>query len=317
VTFTDVPFGTYTAGEVMQEGWEVVSGTGVVEVGFEEPTITIKNKIIVDEEEVPDPVHTISGVKWNDLDGDGIKEDGEPNLSGWGIKAVSEGSTLYATTSVSGDYSFEVGEGTWIVSEINKNGWTQTGLYKNGVQVVLGLETPRSCSITAATPVIAEAVGAAPTPIQYLYTCDFGNKEQEEEVIVPPAEETGGGGSSGSRARSTRPQGQVLGASTQACEIYLTEYMKQGAVASSTQVTKLQIFLNAVGYTFPVSGVFDDATDEAVRAFQLKYQDEVLTPWFKAGIVPHNNPTGWVYQLTRWKINNIVCPGSEAYPVLN
>jgi hypothetical protein len=256
-------------------------------------------------------------VKWNDVDGDGTKDAEEPYLSGWGIKAVKGDTTMYATTSTSGEYSFVVGEGTWIISEINKGGWTQTGLYKNGVKEVLGVETSRSCTISAVPPVLSESRSAAPTPIQYLYTCDFGNKAQDVEIIVPPAEETGGSSSGSGSRRSPRPQGQVLGASTEACGIYLTEYMREGAAASSTQVTKLQVFLNAVGYTFDVTGVFDDATDEAVRAFQLKYQDEVLTPWFKAGIVPHNNPTGWVYQLTRWKINNIVCPGSEAYPVLN
>jgi acetoacetate decarboxylase len=99
--------------------------------------------------------------------------------------------------------------------------------------------------------------------------------------------------------------------------MYLNDYMRMGKEASSTQVTKLQVFLNAVGITAPLTGVFDAATDAAVRSFQMKHKAEVLTPWYMAKIVPHENPTGWVYQLTRWKINNIVCPGSEAYPVLN
>jgi peptidoglycan hydrolase-like protein with peptidoglycan-binding domain len=73
---------------------------------------------------------------------------------------------------------------------------------------------------------------------------------------------------------------------------------------------KLQIFLNAVGIVVPITSVFDEATDQAVRTFQLKYLVDVLTPW------DISEATGYVYKTTRAKINNMVCPGSEAVPQL-
>mgnify|MGYP000008533503 CR=1 FL=1 len=67
----------------------------------------------------------------------------------------------------------------------------------------------------------------------------------------------------------------------------------------------------------PITGVFDAATDAAVKEFQATHQADVLMPWFEAGLMSHANPTGYVYKTTRWKINNIVCPGSEVLPELN
>lgn len=112
------------------------------------------------------------------------------------------------------------------------------------------------------------------------------------------------------------PNGQVLGASTMQCGMLLDTYMKMGQDNDQNDVMQLQWFLIGQGYTLSATGVFDAATDAAVRAFQEANLADVLTPWVTAGILKVSNPTGWVYQLTRWKINNIVCPGSEAAPVL-
>ena len=135
-------------------------------------------------------------------------------------------------------------------------------------------------------------------------------------TITPQPESRSSSGGTRTGSRNTPRSGEVLGASTMQCGMYLFDYMKEGTGNDEFEVKKLQWFLIGQGHVVPVTGVFDAATDAAVKAFQLKYQLEVLTPWFTAGFVPHNNPTGWVYQLTRWKINNIVCPGSEAAPVL-
>lgn len=168
------------------------------------------------------------------------------------------------------------------------------------VDVCLNLEGPQA-SIPQGFQKVGESNECTPIP----------------PTVTPQPESRSGGGGGGTRTSSRNTQsGQVLGASTMQCGMYLFDYMKEGAGNDEFEVKKLQWFLIGQGYVLPVTGIFDDATDTAVKAFQLKYQLEVLTPWFEAGIVPHNNPTGWVYQLTRWKINNIVCPGSEAAPVL-
>ncbi len=67
-------------------------------------------------------------------------------------------------------------------------------------------------------------------------------------------------------------------------------------------VARLQAFLNIYeGNNLSINGVFDQDTFNAVSAFQLKYKDEILTPW---GI---SAPTGYVYIRTLGKINQMLC----------
>jgi len=42
---------------------------------------------------------TIEGVKWHDLDGDGVKDPDEPGLAGWTIFVDRNGSGFYRTLS--------------------------------------------------------------------------------------------------------------------------------------------------------------------------------------------------------------------------
>ncbi len=69
------------------------------------------------------------------------------------------------------------------------------------------------------------------------------------------------------------------------------------------EVLKLQAFLiNFEGHTnVSLTGVFDQATFDAVSAFQMKYFSDILEPW------GHTGPTGYVYILTLKKINEIYC----------
>jgi hypothetical protein len=78
--------------------------------------------------------------------------------------------------------------------------------------------------------------------------------------------------------------------------------MRMGQANDTNQVLRLQAFLHAYGYTnVSLTGVFDSATDQGVRAFQQQYASEILSPW---GI---SQPTGYVYITTLGKINQILC----------
>ena len=95
------------------------------------------------------------------------------------------------------------------------------------------------------------------------------------------------------------PPGIVPGA---ACAPVLTEYVKPWRVNNPEQVKKLQAFLNAYeGTTLTESGVYDPATQGAVKQFQTKYAADVLTPW---GI---SYATGNVYYTTQKKVNTMAC----------
>jgi len=84
---------------------------------------------------------------------------------------------------------------------------------------------------------------------------------------------------------------------------YLNSYLRMGADNNVDDVTKLQSFLkNKEGFSnLEITGIFDQATYNAVSQFQLKYKEDILAPW---GI---DSPTGYVYYTTQNKINEIYC----------
>ena len=68
----------------------------------------------------------ISGYKWNDLNGDGVWDGGEPPLEGWTIN-LDGPITGSDVTDVDGYYEFlGLPAGTYTVSETLQTGWTQT-----------------------------------------------------------------------------------------------------------------------------------------------------------------------------------------------
>jgi LPXTG-site transpeptidase (sortase) family protein len=74
----------------------------------------------------PVPKYTISGMKWNDLDKDGVKDSNEPTLSGWTI-SLTGNAQASITTDSNGSYLFSnLLAGTYTVCEIQKDGWLQS-----------------------------------------------------------------------------------------------------------------------------------------------------------------------------------------------
>src|SRR3989344_906461 len=101
-------------------------------------------------------------------------------------------------------------------------------------------------------------------------------------------------------------ESEVLGTS---CSI-LTNYIGQGT-NNVEDIVFLQNFLNEeMGLSLEVNGMFDDATRDAVKAFQLKYWQEILQPWVPFGLSV-DEPTGIVYKTTQRMINMLSCPGTE------
>jgi peptidoglycan hydrolase-like protein with peptidoglycan-binding domain len=93
------------------------------------------------------------------------------------------------------------------------------------------------------------------------------------------------------------------------CDPYLTATLGRGRLNPPAQVSKLQTILNAlVSITLPVTGLFDEATESAVKAFQLEHEDVILRPWGEE-LCPGGvcQPTGVVGLTTRRFINKLVC----------
>jgi len=85
----------------------------------------------------------IRGQKWNDLDGDGVRDANELPLNGWTVQLFDNGGTLVATQTTadvdldssgtidpqteSGVYVFtELAAGSYTIGEVQQTGWTQT-----------------------------------------------------------------------------------------------------------------------------------------------------------------------------------------------
>jgi hypothetical protein len=81
----------------------------------------------------PQTPGSISGTKWNDLDGDGVKEAGEPVLANWqvyidgnqnGQLDVGEPTQI---TDAQGNYTFSnLQTGIYVIGEVRQPGWQQT-----------------------------------------------------------------------------------------------------------------------------------------------------------------------------------------------
>lgn len=121
--FTGLMAGTYKVEETLQDGWicthpdppyyefTVTSGFSEIENNFYNFKLGVK-----------------AGYKWNDLDGDGVWDDGEPGLEGWTIQLWKDG-VLFDTdvTDADGYYEFTgLMYGEYVVQEVLEPGWIQT-----------------------------------------------------------------------------------------------------------------------------------------------------------------------------------------------
>jgi hypothetical protein len=107
------------------------------------------------------------------------------------------------------------------------------------------------------------------------------------------------GGGGGGRNRDRDRDDEVL--PTQ-CLPLILEYIRFGRNNNPIEVLKLQWFLRTFeGFDVPLSGYYDRTTYEAVRIFQTRHADPILTSW---GI---SEPTGFVFISTSLNINYIYC----------
>ena len=132
-----------------------------------------------------------------------------------------------------------------------------------------------------------------------------------ETPVVPPVTPPsgGGGGGIGGHRRDISnllaPQGEILGATS--C-LYLIDYVKIDWKNDPIEVLKVQSFLNVFeDESLSLTGIYNQATFDAVARFQTKYASDILTPW------GDNVTTGFVYILTKKKINEIYC--NTLYPI--
>jgi hypothetical protein len=121
--FTELVTGNYTVSEMLKPGWVQTypSSPGSHQIELAPGENSTDNNFGNVR-----PVGSISGMKWNDTDSDGVKDPGENGLVGWTIY-LSGDSSATTTTGSDGSYIFEdLVEGSYTVSEENQLFWTQT-----------------------------------------------------------------------------------------------------------------------------------------------------------------------------------------------
>ena len=123
--FSGLAPGTYTAVEVVQDGWTQTAPPSPGTFTF---TVTAGGTVTgLDFGNFQDV--TISGEVFNDLTGSGSFAPGDPGLQGWTVDLLDVNGNIVATTitDANGDYSFtDVGPGTYTVQEELQPGWIQT-----------------------------------------------------------------------------------------------------------------------------------------------------------------------------------------------
>ena len=140
-SFENVLPGTYTINDPVPTGMVLTTSSTV--------TVTIKTVVVTNVNFGIRGSNSISGMKYEDLNGDSTKNPGEKGLSGW--EMVLTGSTwfgkplptLTATTDNNGNYKFErLLPGTYKVSETSRTGWTQTAPAGGSHSIVFDVRTP-------------------------------------------------------------------------------------------------------------------------------------------------------------------------------
>ena len=120
----DLIQGNYTVSEVMQTGWIAVNPS----TGSQWGNLTTSNlsNLNFTNNRLPG---RISGIKWNDYNGNGIRDVNDNPLSGWVITLKYQNGTVVGskTTGADGSYIFDnLAWEKYTLSETLKSGWKQT-----------------------------------------------------------------------------------------------------------------------------------------------------------------------------------------------
>jgi hypothetical protein len=134
--FSNLPVGTYIIREVGQAGW-----IQTYPLGGSYTVVLSSGKIMKKKDFGNFHLGTISGMKFNDENGNHRKDSGEVGLSGWTITLAKLNSSFATTTltDANGNYSFmDLGPGTYQVREVPQSGWIQTTNNPRNIRVRSG-----------------------------------------------------------------------------------------------------------------------------------------------------------------------------------
>ena len=105
----------------------VNTNSSAVAMGFDLEGLVISSAVALQSDTCCNRDIRIIGSKFNDQNNNGMWDLGEPGLPGWTITITDGINTWTTTTDALGNYYFNgLPAGTYMVSEVNQAGWTQT-----------------------------------------------------------------------------------------------------------------------------------------------------------------------------------------------
>lgn len=143
-SFTDVPDGNYTIGEIIQPGW-IQTAPSVSTTGSATYKVKISGGGAITGKDFGNfQLGIVSGTKFEDLNANDVRDPNELGLTGWDITIngtdTITGNTVTQTktTDANGNYNFTgLTAGTYVISETLKIGWIQTTPTKGNYTVVI------------------------------------------------------------------------------------------------------------------------------------------------------------------------------------
>ncbi|HLN29373.1 MAG TPA: DUF4214 domain-containing protein [Gemmataceae bacterium] len=165
-TFMNVASGTYSVREVQQAGYSQTTPNP--------PDITVTRGsditgLLFGNHLTSVPPGEIQGVKFDDLNANGIRDANEPGLAGFTIELVNptNGQVLMTTVSAAnGAFAFTgLVPGTYGIQEVQQTGWVQTTASPTDVTVTAGSDTTGILiGNYEASGIILSASGGTSTP---------------------------------------------------------------------------------------------------------------------------------------------------------
>jgi hypothetical protein len=137
--FKNLTANTYTVRVVEKNGW-IPTYPSTNSASDEYKVVLAAGQIAKNKDFGSFKQGSISGMKFNDKNGNGRKDPGEPGLQGWVIQ-LKKGNTVLATTVTDsqGKYSFpNLGPGTYTVREVQQNGWVQKTPNPSAIKITSG-----------------------------------------------------------------------------------------------------------------------------------------------------------------------------------
>lgn len=128
--FKGLPMGAYSVSEVNQVGWMQIypaaaGGAHAVTLTPKEPHL----RPLDFGNQVDKTPGEICGVKFFDVNGNGVRDPGEPGLPGWTIQMLDSAGNVVASvvSTQQGRFCFkEIKQGTYTFAEVMQANWTQT-----------------------------------------------------------------------------------------------------------------------------------------------------------------------------------------------